>query len=311
MKKTLTALATICAFVAPAAFAESKTYKVDDFSKIEVDGAMHVIFKTGAQTSVVVETASGDFSDAKIESEGDALHVSRESLDSSSGWFNFGNRSVNISDNGKIVKVNGKKVPYYTVYVTGPDLEAVKVAQSSRFESQTIDADDFEARASSSAEVTLAGVAANAQLSASSSGELDASGLKATILSASASSSGELDATVTGTGETNIDASSSGEVDVKSLKAAQFVVDSSSGASAKLSGACSTIKVSASSGAEVEAGELRCATATASASSGAEVEIFASQSASARASSGGDISFAGNPAQQDVSKSSGGSVSFH
>jgi hypothetical protein len=66
----------------------------------------------------------------------------------------------------------------------------------------------------------------------------------------------------------------------------------------------------ASSGASVDANSLRCAKATANASSGADVELFASSSASGDASSGAGISFKGGPKEQDLSKSSGGSVSF-
>jgi hypothetical protein len=49
---------------------------------------------------------------------------------------------------------------------------------------------------------------------------------------------------------------------------------------------------------------------TVSASSGADVDAFATGAATAKASSGADVTIAGNPATQDGSKSSGGSVSF-
>jgi len=311
MKKPLTALATITLLFSATAYAESKTYSVDSFSKIDVDGAMNVIHKTGPETSVVVETSSGDFSDAIVETNGDELRISRESLDAERSWFSWGGRSVSVSEDGKVVKVNGKKRPYYTVRVTSPQLGAIEVSQSSRFESQTINAGEFEARASSSARVTLAGTAGDADLSASSSGELNAGNLKAETLNASASSSGELKATVTGTGETRANASSSGEVTLKSLKAAEFIVGASSSASVELSGACGRISVNASSGAEVDADDLRCTSANANASSGADVELYATDSATAKASSGADISFSGKPVQQEASKSSGGSISFN
>lgn len=310
MKNTLTALATIAILAAPHAMAEGKSYKVGSFDSIEVDGAMKVIHKTGSQTSVVVETPSGDYSDAKITSSGDTLKVSRESLGKKAGWFSWGGRSVSVSDDGKTIKVNGKKVPAYTVYVTSPELVSVSAAQTSRFESQTIKADAFSASVSSSSDIVIAGTVGSADLDASSSGEMDASGLKAGTVKADASSSGELKAAATGTGQNRISVSSSGDVTLTSGGAGAFTVNASSGASAKLSGACESISVMASSGASVDGTSLRCAKATANASSGADVELFASSSASGDASSGAGISFKGGPKEQDLSKSSGGSVSF-
>lgn len=310
MKKTLTALATIAILTAPQATAEGKSYNVGSFDSIEVDGAMKVIHKTGNQTSVVVETPSGDYSDAKITLSGDTLKVSRESLGKKAGWLSWGGRSVSISDDGNTVKVNGKKKPAYTVYVTSPELVSVKAAQSARFKSQTIQADRFSARASSSAGIELAGAATFADLSASSSGEMDAGGLKAGSVDVDASSSGELKAVATGTGENRISVSSSGEVNLTSTGAGTFMVSASSGASALLSGACLSVSVTASSGASVDADDLGCVRATAKASSGADVELFATDAASGNASSGANISFKGGARDRDLSKSSGGSVSF-
>jgi len=311
MKKTLTALATIAILAAPHATAEGKSYKVDAFDSIEVEGAMKVVYKTASETSVVVETPSGDYSDAKITSEGGTLIVSRESLGKKRSWFSWGGGgSVSLSDNGKTVKVNGKKVPNYTVYVTSPELGSAKAAQSSRFESSTISADAFEAAVSSSAAMVLAGKAGEAELKASSSGDLRAKSLKAETASVSASSSGSVEAAVTGTGENEISASSSGDVTLNSSGAATFTVNASSGARVELAGACSAITVSASSGSEVEGKKLLCTNAKANASSGADVDLYSTGTANGQASSGADISFSGGPRTQEVSKSSGGSVSF-
>lgn len=310
MKKALTAIATVSLLLAPGALAEIKSFSASDFSYIEVEGAMNVVYKTSPQTSVRVETSGGDFSDARIGNEGDTLVVSRVSARKKGGFFSWGGRSLSVSDDGKTVKVNGKKKPVYTVYVTGPDLGGVKASESSRFESATIKASTFEASASSSATVTLAGTAISASLSASSSGEVKAAGLAIGTLNVSASSSGDADVLVTGTGETSISASSSGGVTLNSAAAASFDVSASSGADVELSGSCKAMTVSASSGADVEADDLRCASLTVSASSGADVDAFASGSATARASSGADVSIAGRPATQEGSEASGGSVSF-
>lgn len=309
MKKALTALATIAILATPAALAQGKSYDVSSFDEIKVEGAMYVVHKTGNATSVRVEADNGDYSDAVIETDGGTLKISRESLNGKGSWFS-GGRSVNVSKDGKTIKVNGKKVPVYTVYVTSPDLQRVKASQSSRFDSQTINASAFEASASSSADITLAGTADEARLSASSSGDLKAKNLKVGSARISASSSGDVEASLNGTGLTDISASSSGDVKLHSAAAASFKVNASSGSDVEISGACNSIDVSASSGADVEADDLRCVSATANASSGADIDLYASGSATGRASSGGDVSFSGNPSEKDSSKSSGGSVKF-
>ncbi len=310
MTRTFTALATIAVLLAPAAHAEGKSYNTSDFSRIEVEAAMNVVYKTGPQTSVVVEASNGDYSDAKIETDGDTLIVTRESIDKKRGLFSWGGRSLSVSEDGKTVKVNGKKMPVYTVYVTGPDLSGAKASQSSRFESATIDAGAFDAGVSSSAKMVLAGRAQTATLSASSSGDLKAGEFAVGTLDVSASSSGDADVFVSGTGKTSVNVSSSGDVTLRSAAAASFDVNASSGASAELTGVCSTLSVSASSGADVEAGELRCAEVSVTASSGADIDAFATASAKARASSGADVTVHGNPAVRDESRSSGGDVTF-
>lgn len=309
MKRTLTALATVALLSASAALAESKTFEAKPFSRIDVEGAMFVTYKSGPETRVVVETPGGDFSDAKISNDGDTLIVSRESLDDKGGWFSW-RRSIDVSDDGKTIKVNGKKKPVYNVTVTGPDLEGVKASQSSRFTSQSINAADFEASASSSADISLAGTASRASLKASSSGEVKAASLKAASATLDASSSGEVEALVTGAGSSELSASSAGEISLVSQGAGSFEVNASSGGNVSLSGPCTTVTAEASSGAEVDAAELRCVSATGQASSGGEVDLYASESAKGSASSGGDVTFRGAPKTQDVSKSSGGSVEF-
>lgn len=310
MKTILIPLAALALAVSPAAHAEGKSYNAKDFSRIEIDGAMNVVFKTGSATSVRVEASNGDFTDLRLVNKGDTLVVSRNSLKAKGGWLNWGQRSVSVSDDGKTIKVNGRKVPVYTVYLTSPDLESVTAAQSSRFDSSSIGSETLDASASSSSIMTLAGEVSNARLQVSSSAEIRAAELAVGTLRVSASSSGEAEVLSSGTGEASIEASSSGDIRVKSGAAASFVVNVSSGASVELSGSCGRMSVSASSGASVDATGLLCETSNVSVSSGADVEAFASGTAAGNASSGGSVSFSGKPGTQDVTESSGGSISF-
>lgn len=308
MLKTMTATAMIALLASPFAFADTQTVNVGAFDQIEAKGAMNVIYTAGPSRSVVIETDGSDFSDAKVSVDGDTLVITRVSIDKR-GFFGGGG-NVRISDNGKTVRVNGKKVPYYTVRVTSPNLEGIKVAQSATANASGIDAASFEARTSSSGNLTLSGRATSAKIDVSSSGDIEAGAFEAGTLDISASSSGDVKALVTGTGPTKVSASSSGEIKLRSLQAAQFDISASSGAEVEAAGACASVNIKASSGADVDASKLTCETATVSASSGADVDAFASVSASGSASSGADISFEGRPAQQEVSKSSGGSVTF-
>lgn len=308
MLKTVTATAIIALMATPLALADTKTLDLKGFGQIETKGAMNVIYTAGPSTSVVIETDGNDFSDAKVSVDGNTLVVTRVSLDKK-GLFG-GSANLKVSDGGKTVRVNGKQVPYYVVRVTSPNLEGIKVAQSSTAEASGIDASSFEGRAASSGKLTLSGRAKNAKIDASSSGDVEAGRFEADSLDVSASSSGDVNAVVGGTGAVKVSASSSGEVSLRSLQAARFDINASSGGEVEASGACASISINASSGADVDTSQLKCEAATVKASSGADVDAFASASANGSASSGADISFEGRPAQQEASKSSGGNVKF-
>ena len=289
MLKTLTTTAIAAALAAPLAFAGTKTIDVRSFDQIETKGAMNVIYTPGPSTSVIIETEGSDFSDADVSVDGDTLVITRASLEKRGLFGNRGN--LKVSDGGKTIKVNGKKVPYYTVRVTSPGLAGIRVAQSSTANVSGVDTADFEARTSSAAKLTLSGRATRAEINASSSSEIEAGNFQA--------------------GSLDVSASSSGEVSIRSTQPATFTINASSGAEVEAAGACASVDISASSGADVDASKLQCEVATATASSGADVDAFASVSASGNASSGADITFEGRPAEQNAGKSSGGDVTFN
>lgn|GEM_PF-302562 len=308
MFRTATCLAALAALTAPAALAETKSYDAEAFSSIDARGAIDVVYEHAAKPSIIVEQAEGDFSDVYLEFDGDTLIVSRNSVRDRSGWF--GNTSISIKDNRKVIKVNGKRVPYYIVRVAGPDLDGARAASSAKLVANGIQSDDFAAKASSSGDLELSGTAVNANLKASSSGDLKASAFTVESLEIHASSSGDVEAVSSSTGRVLIEASSSGEVELRSLGAADFMVDASSSADVELEGACGTIEVEASSSADVDAAKLTCRAATVAASSSGDVSVHATESIEAQASSGGDVYVTGNPASRDISKSSGGDVDF-
>lgn len=308
MKRPATCIAALLVLAAPAALADTKAYPAQPFSQIEAGGPIDVIYERAATPSIVVEQAENDFSDVYLDFEGDTLIVSRNSVRNRSGWFNKVN--INTKDDRKIIKVNGKRVPYYIVRVSGPDLDGVIVKRSAKLTAKGVEGDAFDAHASSSGDLELSGTARSAKLHASSSGDILASAFRAETLDIQTSSSGDIEVTAAGTGPVRIDASSSGDLELMSLGPAEFLIQASSSADVELSGHCSSIKVDASSSADVDANGLTCLAATVMASSSADVSVSASESVKAQASSGGDIYVSGSPAVRDVSRSSGGDIDF-
>lgn len=298
-------LIVLAAALAPIASAESKSFPVGDFTAIDTRGAVDVIFETGPEASINVEQAEGDFSDIFIEQNGQTLLVGRNSLRSKAGWAR--NVSLSTKNDRKVVKVNGKRVPSYTIRVTAPALEEVSVANSSSLSASGLDASTFSGSVSSSSDLTLAGSVEQAKLRASSSADLDAKHLAATSLDLDVSSSADATAKVLG-GKLTLAASSSADVTLEATGSDLVEIDASSSADVEISGTCQTLEVSASSSADVSADDMPCENGDIQASSGADVDAYISGNLEARASSGSDVTVRGNPATRDVRESSGGDI---
>ena len=79
MKPALISLSALSIAALPA-LAETKDFPVGSFSSIDVNGGIKVLYETGAETTVIVEQAEGDFSDISIETDDGELQIGRESL---------------------------------------------------------------------------------------------------------------------------------------------------------------------------------------------------------------------------------------
>ncbi|KCZ58312.1 GIN domain-containing protein [Hyphomonas chukchiensis] len=298
-------LIALAAAFAPIASAESKSFPAGDFTAIDTRGAVDVIFETGPDASIKVEQDEGDFSDIFIEQTDQTLLVSRNSLRNKAGWAR--NVSLSTKNGLKVVKVNGKRVPSYTIRVTAPALEEVSVANSSSLSASGLNVPTFSGSVSSSSDLTLAGKVEQAKLRASSSADLDAKQLAATNLDLDVSSSADATAKVLG-GKLTLEASSSADATVDATGSELIEIESSSSADVEISGTCQMLDVSASSSADVSAGDLKCVNGDIQASSGADVDAYISGNLDARASSGSDITVRGNPESRDVRESSGGDI---
>lgn len=308
MTRPARSLLALAAMLAPLAGADTRSYPTGDFTGIDIRGVIDVVFETGSISSINVDEENGDFSDIYIEQSGDTLEIGRNSLREGFGWSR--NVSVKTDKGRKVVKVNAKQVPAYTVRVIAPALADASVSNSSSLTATGLDRPTFSGAVSSSSSLVLSGSAAEVELRASSSADLDASRLETGALKLDVSSSADALAPVRD-GTLNVDASSSADVNVAALGATKVTVDASSSADVALSGTCQALEISASASADVDAHDLKCATGDIRASSGADVSAFLKDSVEARASSGGDISVAGNPPSRDVSKSSGGDVEIN
>ncbi|MEL6259082.1 MAG: DUF2807 domain-containing protein [Pseudomonadota bacterium] len=276
-KSLLIGAASAALFAAPA-FGDTQTFDLDGFSKIKAERAVNVVFEQG-DYSVVAETAGDDFSQLKITIDGDVLVVSRPGK-----W-----RDVSIRDRGgeKVIKVNGKRVPTYTVRVSAPMVDGLSASTSSDLEAFNLDVADLEAKASSSGDVTLSGRCMTLTAKASSSGDVIGESLTCNTAVVSASSSGDVMLQVDG-GDVVAKAASSGDVLLK--------------------GTCANLTAQASSSGDVEAEGLVCANGSLKASSSGDIIVGITERATATASSSGDIEILGSSAIVNATESSGGDV---
>lgn len=308
MTRTTLPLLALAVLLAPLANAETKTYPAGDFTGLDVSGVVDVIFETGETASITVDQDDGDFTDIYIGQDGAKLEIGRKSLRDKAGWAR--NISVRNKDGQKVVKVNGKHVPAYTIRVTAPLLTEASVSNSSSIKASGINSQTFSGAVSSSSDLVLAGQAAQVSLRASSSGDLDASEFEAGSLKLDVSSSADAHALVRN-GTLDVDASSSADVAVIAFDASKVSVQASSSADVELSGSCESLDIAASSSADVEAHDLPCATGMVQATSGADISAFLEEGVEARASSGGDVEISGNPPSRDISESSGGNIEIN
>ena len=307
MKRTAISVAALTLSAMPA-LAETKSYDVSDFDALDVSGAIIVEYTQGSAHSVTVDQKDGDFSDILIETKGDELQIKRKSLEKAK-WRK--NMSIKYKNGELVVKVNGDVKPSYKVTVTSPSITELDVSQSSMLTAENISADELELDSSSSASLTVSGKSKNTSIEASSSSDVDAEDLISDKLNIDASSSADASASASGAGSVDVEASSSSDVEVSISGMPNVEIDASSSADISVEGTCNTVDIEASSSADVDADDLICMSAKVAASSGADVGVHASKSITASANSGSDIMVHGDPAERDVSKSSGGDVDFN
>jgi len=192
------------ALVLPA-FADTKSYNLSNFTKVDVSAGVDVDLVQGA-FSVKVDTPRNDFDKIIVEVHGDTLRISRKNT----GWFSHG--------------------PEYHVTVSAPNYTAIESSSGSRVDGSGLALKSLKVNVSSGAHVELTGGCSDLRVSISSGAHFDGEDLKCETASVDASSGAHAEAFATrsATG----DASSGANVTFHG-KPADFTKDTSSGGSVK------------------------------------------------------------------------------
>jgi hypothetical protein len=189
------------ALVALPAFADSKTYNLSGFDRVDVSAGIDVTFTQGPY-AVRADEPNGNFDRLIIEVRGKTLRIAREN-----SWFNW--RGVD-----------------YHVAVSAPALIGVDASSGSAFEGRNLSLRDLDVDVSSGADVELAGSCAGLRLDISSGARFEGEDLKCETASVDASSGANADAFAARNATGN--ASSGANVTFYG-KPAELVKDTSSG----------------------------------------------------------------------------------
>jgi hypothetical protein len=202
MKTYLIIAAASLAACSPA-LAESRTYNLSGFKRIDASAGLTVVVKQGP-FSVVADEARGDFDQLVIRKDGDTLKLGRET-----DW-------------------NGRRPRPVTVTVTAPEIVELEVSSGVRLTAEGLSTGDLEVSASSGASLEASGVCRSLSLKVSSGASVEAADLRCESVAASASSgaSASAHASATASGK----ASSGGSIRFSGA-AQTFTRDTSSGGS--------------------------------------------------------------------------------
>ena len=167
---TAAAVAVVtAALVALPAFADSKTYSLSGYDKLNVSAGIDVTFTQGPY-SIQAEEPDGNFDKLIIEVRGNTLRIAREN-----NWFNW--RGVD-----------------YHVAVSAPNLVGVDASSGSSVDGSNLSLRDLEVDVSSGASVELSGSCGALRVDVSSGADFEGEALKCETASVDASSGADADA---------------------------------------------------------------------------------------------------------------------
>ena len=210
MIRTFTVASLVALGLAGAASAETRTYDVGSFTKIDISAGLDLNFEGGSSQEITVENRNGDFSDIEVVVKGDTLVLKR--VKNNWGW--------------------GRKRERYGITVSAPVISGVEASSGSDVAGRGMTGESIFIDVSSGADVTVSGVEGGTVTIETSSGSDASVSGQCSRVRADASSGSDLDArdlicengeadassgsdiSIHATGSVNADASSGADVDV-------------------------------------------------------------------------------------------------
>ncbi len=168
MIRSLTAIGLVSLGLAGAASAETRTYDVGAFTKIDISAGLDLEFTTGGTQSIAVENENGNFDDIDVYVSGDTLVLKRKKQNW--GWNNKRQR--------------------YGITVSAPQISSLEASSGSDVSGQNMSGSDVLIDVSSGADVTVTGVdGGTVTIETSSGSDANVSGTCVTVRADSSSGS--------------------------------------------------------------------------------------------------------------------------
>nr|WP_070960702.1 head GIN domain-containing protein [Hyphomonas sp. Mor2] len=228
MIRTFTAASLVALGLAGAASAETRSYEVGAFTKIDISAGLDLEFTAGDAQSVTVENDNGDFSDITVEVRGETLVLKRQKT-MNWGWNNKRQR--------------------YGVTVTAPQISGLEASSGSDVSGRNMSGSDILIDVSSGADVTVTGVdGGTVRIETSSGSDASVSGTCVTVRAESSSGS-DLDARDLTCESGYADASSGSDISIYASTSVE--AEASSGADVDVYGNPTDVTSDKSSGGSV------------------------------------------------------------
>lgn len=227
MIRTLTAASLVALGLAGAASAETRTYDVGSFTKIDVSAGLDLEFEAGGAQSITVENAKGDFSDIDVVVRGGTLVLKRKK--NNWGWRNKRQR--------------------YGITVSAPQISSLEASSGSDVSGRNMADEIITIDVSSGADVTITGVdGGTVSISTSSGSDASVSGTCETV-QADSSSGSDLEARDLICQNGYADASSGSDISIHASNSVN--AEASSGADVDVYGGPTDVESDKSSGGSV------------------------------------------------------------
>lgn len=227
MIRTISATSLIALCLVGAASAETRTYDVGSFTKIDISAGLDLTFEAGGPQSIEVENTKGDFSDIEVVVKGDTLVLKR--VKNNWGW--------------------GRKRAAYNITVSAPVISGLEASSGSDVSGSGMSGDSIFIDVSSGADVSVTDTnGGTVRIETSSGSDASVSG-QCTRVRAEASSGSDLDARKLVCAQGEADASSGSDIVIHASQSVN--AEASSGADVDVYGAPTDVNSDKSSGGSV------------------------------------------------------------